>query len=124
LLDRKKLAVIHIVKKELALEDQDYRDILERVTGVRSARDLDEPGFRKLMHHFARSGYYRINPEGLTMRQKLYIKHLQAELGWHDEHLGHFLHKYYQKNTIAALTKKEGIKVIEALKNVRLHRQG
>jgi len=31
-LDRKKLAVIHIVKKELGLSDDEYRDLLERET--------------------------------------------------------------------------------------------
>jgi len=123
-LDRKKLAVIHIVKQELGLDDGDYRDILERLAGVRSARDLDEAGFRKLMNHFARSRYYRVNPEGLTLRQKLYIRHLQADLGWHDDHLGNFLKKYYHKGRVEGLTKKEGSKAIESLKNVLRHRKG
>ena len=38
-MDKKKLAVIHIVKRELSLSDDEYRDILERVAGVRSAKD-------------------------------------------------------------------------------------
>lgn len=54
-LDKKKLAVIHIVKKELGLSDREYRDQLEDITGVRSAKCLDESGFRKLMNFFARS---------------------------------------------------------------------
>ena len=54
-LDRKKLAVIHIVKRELDLSDQQYREILLRETGVRSAKDLDEKGFRRLMRYFAGS---------------------------------------------------------------------
>jgi len=33
MLDRKKLAVIHITQKELGLSDKEYRDTLEQVTG-------------------------------------------------------------------------------------------
>jgi phage gp16-like protein len=36
------LAKLHIAKKELALHDDDYRAILERVTGQRSAKGMSE----------------------------------------------------------------------------------
>jgi phage gp16-like protein len=35
MLDHKKLAVIHITQNELGLDDQEYRDTLEKVTGTR-----------------------------------------------------------------------------------------
>lgn len=118
MLDHKKLAVIHIVKKELALTDEAYRDILEKVTGCRSARELDERQFRKLMHFFARSKHYRLNADGLTFRQKLYIRHLKDELGWGDDHFRNFLKKYYKKTEIHTFSKKEASKVIESLKHI------
>lgn len=118
MLDRKKLAVIHIVKKELQLDDQAYRDTLEKVTGVRSAKGLDDRGFRKLMHYFARSRHYRVNQQGMTLRQKLYIRHLVEDLGWHEEHFINFLKKYYKKTRLDSLTKKEASKVIESLKHI------
>lgn len=121
--DHKKLAVIHIVKRELALSDDEYRDILQRETGVRSAKDLDEKGFRRLMRYFAGSRYYRINKDGLTFRQKLYIKHLVDDLGWDVRHFKNFLNKYYKKTAIDKLTKKEASKVIESLKNILKHSQ-
>lgn len=117
-LDHKKLAVIHIVKRELALSDDEYRDHLERETGVRSAKDLDEKGFRRLMRSFAASGYYRINKHGLTFRQKLYIKHLADDLGWDKQHFENFLNKYYHKREVDTLSKGEASKVIESLKNI------
>ncbi len=120
-LDHKKLAVIHIVKRELDLCDVDYRNILERETGVRSAKDLDEKGFRQLMRAFAASGYYRINRYGLTLRQKMYIKHLADDLRWNKEHFKNFLNKYYHKKEVTSLTKKEASKVIESLKNILKH---
>ena len=123
MLDHKKLAVIHIVKKELNLSDEQYRDALEKITGVRSSKDLDERGFRKLMNYFARSKYYRIRPDGITMRQKVFIQDLKGQLKWTDSHFMNFLKKYYKKERIEVLTKKEASKVIESLKNILKHQR-
>jgi len=57
-LDHKKLALIHIVKRELNISNQEYLDILEQVAEVRSGPDLDEESFRQLMRSFARSSHY------------------------------------------------------------------
>ena len=118
MLDRKKLAVIHITKKELALSDDEYRDLLEKATGKRSAKDLDEAGFRRLMRYFARSSHYRTDSSGITFRQRLYIKHLLDDLAWDANHLRNFVHKYYHKEKVEFLTKQEASKLIEALKHI------
>lgn len=118
-LDKKKLAVIHIVKKELNLSEKEYRDMLWQASGVKSAKELDEEKFRKLMSFFVRSKHYRINPFGLTIRQKLYIQYMAKDLSWSREHLYNFINKYFHKPEVDKLTKKEAIKVIEALKNVK-----
>lgn len=123
-MDRKKLALIHIIKKELNLNDAEYRNILWQAAGVSSAKDLDEEKFKKLMKYFVRSGYYRLNPEGLTIKQKLYVKYLSQQLGWTEEHLDNFIHKYYHRPRIDELTRKEAIKAIESLKNIKQHEKG
>ena len=120
-LNKKKLAVIHIVKKELGLSDREYRDQLEEVTGVRSAKYLDESGFRKLMNYFARSKYYRTNQQGVTFRQRMYIQGLKDKLNWQESHFVNFMKKYYRKSDINTLTRKEAVKLIESLKNVLEH---
>ncbi len=117
------MAVIHIVKKELDLSDAEYRGILQQVAGVSSAKELDDEKFRKLMNYFVRSEYYQVNPFGLTIRQKLYIKYLAKETGWEEEHLDNFIHKYYHKSNLDKLTRKEAVKVIESLKAVRQHQK-
>lgn len=122
-MDKKKLALIHIVKNALGLPDSEYRKILQDVCAVASAKDLDEAGFRKLMNYFVRSKYYHVNPYGLTIKQKLFIKYLAAELGWEESHLNNFLHKYYHKTNIDELTKAEAIKAIESLKAVKQHQK-
>ena len=122
-MDRKKLAVIHIVKKELGLSDDEYRDILETYAGVRSAKYLDEKGFRKLMHHFVRSRHYRSSRNVITLRQKLYIKHLASGAGWDKGHFVNFMKKYYKKSTLGSFSKKEASNLIESLKSVIKHQK-
>jgi len=122
-MDRKKLALIHIIKKELNLDDSEYRGILQQIAGVSSSKDLDDEKFRKLMNYFVRSKYYQVNPFGLTMKQKLYIKYLAQQLGWQEGHLDNFLQKYYHKGGIDKLTKEEASRVIESLKSVKVHRK-
>ena len=122
-IDHKKLAVIHIVKRELCLSDDEYRDILKRETGVRSAKDLDQKGFKRLMRYFAGSRYYRVNKFGFTLKQKLFIKHLLTKLGWDIQHSKNFLNTYYKKTEIDKLTKKEASNVIESLKNILKHKR-
>jgi hypothetical protein len=118
MLDHAKLAVIHITVKELGLSDSEYRDKLEEVTGVRSSRELDEAGFRKLMRYFARSRHFRANAEGMTFRQKLYIRHLVEDLGWEASHFLNFLKKYYHTDSVEKLDKREASKLIESLKHI------
>lgn len=120
-MDRKKLALVHIIKKELDLSEEEYRDVLFKSCGVNSAKDLDEPKFKKLMRYFVRSKYYRLNAHGFTLRQKLYIQSLAKKLEWLPEHLRNFTHKYYHKSDIGQLTKEEASRLIESLKNIRMH---
>ena len=121
MIDHKKLAVIHIVKRELGFSDEEYRDFLEKSCGVRSAKELNEITFRRLMRDFARSRHYRLNREGLTIRQKLYILHLVEELVWSPNHFKNFLNKYYHKADIDNFSKGEASRLIESLKQVKKH---
>jgi hypothetical protein len=120
-MDRKKLALIHIVKKELGISDRDYRCILRRIAGVGTSKELDEARFRKLMHFFVRSRYYRVNAFGMTLKQKLFIKFLAGRLSWDETHLRNFIRKFYRREGLDALTRKEASNLIESLKAVRAH---
>ena len=56
------LARIHIGANALVGDDRDaYRDMLEAVAGVRSAKDLDEAGRRKVLKHLQSCGA-RVGP--------------------------------------------------------------
>lgn len=49
---RAELARIHLLAKQLGLEDDVYREVLRRVAGVASAADLDAAGRRAVIAHF------------------------------------------------------------------------
>lgn len=50
------LAKVHLSAKQAGLEDEDYRDLLERETGKRSAAALSEPQLVHVCEVIARSG--------------------------------------------------------------------
>ncbi len=56
-LSRGVLAKIHIAKKALALSDDDYRDILDRVCGVRSATLIEPSQALELQRELRRLGW-------------------------------------------------------------------
>lgn len=56
-LDTTKLGLIHVAKKQLALSEEDYREILDAAAGVKSARELTPGGFEAVMSHFELLGF-------------------------------------------------------------------
>lgn len=54
---RSDLAKIHIARKQLAMDEDTYRDMLQAVAGVKSAKDLDDKGAAKVLAHLQRSGF-------------------------------------------------------------------
>jgi len=53
----KRLQLVQVARKRLALSDEAYRDILKRCAGVGSATQLDGAGFGKVMDEFRRLGF-------------------------------------------------------------------
>ncbi len=119
-MDKKKLAVIHIVKRELSLNDDEYRNILERVTGVRSAKDLTDNQFHKLMRFFIKTRHYQVSSKGITLRQKYYLRRLKEELQWDDAHFQNYMHKYFHNRDLNTYTKHDASNLIFALKSILL----
>jgi phage gp16-like protein len=54
---KRDLAKIHIAKKELGLDDETYRDILEQIAGVRSSALLDEDSRILVIKRFKELGF-------------------------------------------------------------------
>lgn len=120
-ISQKKLALVHIVKKELGLTDEEYRLILKKITGVTSAKDIDDAMFRKLINFLVRSKHYKLNVGGFTLKQKMFIQSMVRQLEWSPEHFENFLRKYYNRSRLETLSRSEASKVIESLKNILKH---
>lgn len=65
---RRDLAKIHIAVKELGMEDEDYRALLQDVAGVGSASKLDLAQRSKLLHRLEKLGW---KPKTRKPRQKI-----------------------------------------------------
>jgi len=85
-LRKNELAKIHLAKKQLALDDDEYRAIMLSVTGKQSAADLDWQGRHKLLNHFKKIGFkivaktaQRSRPAVARNRQAL-IGKIEAQL--------------------------------------------
>lgn len=57
MLDRKRIALIHVAKARLGIDDAGYRAMLARIANVESARDLDDMTFDWVMAEFQRLGF-------------------------------------------------------------------
>ncbi|WP_028536173.1 gp16 family protein [Paludibacterium yongneupense] len=51
------LAKIHIAKKELALDDDTYRAMLQTIAGVTSSKELSDAGAAKVLAHLRHCGW-------------------------------------------------------------------
>lgn len=121
MIDRKKIALIHIIKKKLALSDEAYRKLLHDAVGVTSSKDLNDAQFQKLMNVFVRSKHYRRENDGISLRQRLYVEHLVQDIGWGETQFSDFLNKYYHQNKLSQFSKQEAGKLIASLKNILDH---
>jgi len=74
------LGKIHMAAKKLGLKDDVYRDMLWNVADVRSSKDLDEQGRKKVLDHLKKCGAVfksnkRIKP---TVGKKALISKVRA----------------------------------------------
>lgn len=60
-LQRSTLSKIHIAKQQLGLDDDTYRDLLGRVCGVRSAKELTSKQASRVLREFERLGFQPIS---------------------------------------------------------------
>lgn len=100
MIDRDKLAVIHIAKQacipgNVAEKEVYYRQMLLDITGKNTAKDLTDQDFYRVMGFFNTLGFsdrakikeYYPHSKGYLMTDAQFwkIKGLEAELGWTDQ---------------------------------------
>lgn len=72
------LAAIHIAKKQLGLDNDDFRAMCERVTGKRSTREMSEPQRIKLVEHFRQQGFKPVSKGTRKQLEGKFAPKLQA----------------------------------------------
>jgi phage gp16-like protein len=122
------LALIHVAKKQLDMDDKLYREVLEQYAGVKSARDLCPAGFQSVMAAFERMGFKPAStPQRLGRRpgfasdaQLELIRSLwQAYAGTDDERgLNSWLEKWFKISNLRFLPGYKASRAIEALKKM------
>lgn len=70
-------AKLHIARKELALPDEAYRDILHRITGHASAKDATTPALEKVLAHFRTLGW-KPKKGSLSSSDRPYVRMIYA----------------------------------------------
>lgn len=124
---RPMLQAIQIAKRQLDLDDDDYRAMLKSEAGVTSSRDLDDAGARRVMTWFDNHGFVRTDKRRGTAadRRPIVLKaralwislyQLDEVLNRHDKALDAFAKSITGKETMRFATNGEAAKVVEALK--------
>lgn len=126
---RRDLAKIHIAKKDLGMEEDDYRAMLQNVGGVGSSADLTVRGRSKVLHHLEKTLGWK--PKSRKPRQKITAREPVdrkiralwldlANLGAVRDRSEKALNSYVSRQTgvdrMDWLSSKQAEKVIEALK--------
>lgn len=65
------LAKIHIAKKDLCLDDDTYREVLQRLCGVASAKELTDRQLGRVLAEFRRLGWKPKAPKPQTVSLRL-----------------------------------------------------
>lgn len=128
-LDPAKVHLVQVARKRLGLADEDYRNILMRVGGVSSSRDLTMETFRELMDIFAKLGFQsdanRTNlgrrPGFATAGQVAAMRRLWADYteGTGTEtQLGHWLERTWKVSALRFLPEKDARNAVIVLKNM------
>lgn len=130
-LSRKQLAVIHVAKTKLDIDDPQYRAALVQIGGVTSSKDLDQDGFDAIMGYFEYLGFaplmtkgpdYGKRPGMASFAQLEFIRTLWAEHTQHkadEDALNLWLVRCWKVSSLRFLTKSQAQKAITALKAMK-----
>ena len=131
------LAKIHIAKKQLGLDDDTYRDVLERVTNKRSSKGMSSKQHLAVLDEFKRLGWkpYSNRQKWRKRSDKDYVRKIFAiwtDLKnrniWRDKRrasLVNFVRDMTGMDDPDFLTPTDASKIIEALKAIeKRHKAG
>lgn len=135
LITGKQIGLIHVAKRDLGLDDDSYRDILNRFGHVTSAADLDAKGFYAVMKYLTALGFrsnwtlrtygYRptmATPPQLDLIRSLWRRYIGADDDG-DVELNKWLDRFQKVSSLRFVDNKKAAKVISALKAMAARRK-
>lgn len=120
------IKLLQIARRELGMEEQDYRNTLGIYGGVASSKQLDQAGFERIMARLkalgftpqlkprAKTRHYPDEPPSVMQNQR--ILELYKSLGWDAKRYQGFHKKRFQ--SLWPKTREEAQKLIETLKGM------
>jgi hypothetical protein len=134
-ISKKQIALLHVAKRELQLDDESYRAILSRYGKVESAADLDFRGFNAVMRYLTACGFrstwtkrtygYRptmATPPQVDLIRSLWKKFTEAE-DPNDVELNKWLASFHSVGALRFVDNKKAAKVISALRAMVARKQ-
>lgn len=120
---QKTLAKIHIAKKELGLDDDTYREMLQQLTGKTSCKELNQTQLGKVFLTLRKKGYQAKKPQNYPGRpnntdsspQLKKIEALLTEANRPWEYARSMTEKMYQKKRLEFCNSRELGGIITAL---------
>jgi phage gp16-like protein len=124
-LKSKKIAAIHIAKKDLGLDDDTYREMLKAATGKTSCKDMHISDLYKVMEHLKQLGYKskrsgygkRPNPAQGNKALMSKVEALLADRKLHWNYAHSMAKRMYGVEKVDWLESEQLISVITALSN-------
>ena len=128
----RQIQLLQIARRDLGMEEQDYRNTLGIYGGVGSSKQLDQEGFERIMTHLKSLGFTpQLKPrekkthypdEPPSVAQNKRIMELYKKLGWGVERFQGFHKKNYQ--SLWPKTREQAQKLIETLKGMEARGYG
>lgn len=116
-----RLAAIHMGKKQLGLDDDIYRDMLEQVTGKRSAKDMSDDDLVKVIQHLDQLGFskrdFGVKPKVRLSKEAL-IGKIEAHLAENKLHWNYakgISKQMFQKEALEFCTENQLWRIVAAL---------
>lgn len=123
-----RLATIHMGKKQLGLDDDIYRDMLEHVTGKRSAGDMSDDDLIKVIQHLDQLGFskreFGKKPDVKMSKEALIskIEALLTDAGRHWNYAHGCAKNMFGKDQIQFCTERQLWKIVAALEKDKKRR--
>ena len=125
-LSRKQVALIHVAKNQLKLDDGSYRAILRHIGGVESSKDLDPIGFELVMQYMIALGFKSdfsktfyghrpgvATPAQINLIRRLWVEYTEGKGS--DATLGKWLDRTFKVSAVRFLGADQAPKAITAL---------